>query len=141
MQNIIVDSSVVIKWYFETNEEDLVQAQQILQLFETGSAQLVAPQVILLELANAAKFAKKKQQEECLAAISSFNELLDEFALLPSMDLIVDQIYNHGLTSYDAVFTALANKMDVPLITADYMHHKKSISKNIIWLKEWKGKL
>lgn len=138
MPNIIVDSSVITKWYFEENEDNLEEAQQILQLIEEGTFQLVVPQIILLELINVAKFSKKQSQEKCLIAISLLNNLFGDFTPLPSMDLIISQIYKHDLTSYDAAFAALANKMNIPLITADYKHHKKEISPNIVWLKEWK---
>ena len=141
MLNVIVDSSVVTKWYFEENEEDVEAARQLLQFVKSGEYRLVAPQITLLELANVVKFSKKQSQKKCLAAVSLYEQLLDSLAPLPSIDLIINQIYKQNLTSYDAVFTTLAINMDISLITADYKHHQKFISKNIIWLKEWNGKV
>ena len=59
---------------------------------------------------------------------------------IPKMESITNLMYKHNLASYDAAFVTLADSKNIPLFTADYKHHQKSISKNIIWLKEWKGK-
>ena len=141
MQNIIVDSSVATKWYFEKDEAELDKAREIFDLVTNGELTLVAPKIILLELANTAKFGKKADKVHCLEAVTLFEEFIDKFDELPQMKVIIEKSYFGDIASYDAAFVALAEKLNVPLITADYKHHQKSISKNIVWLKEWKGEL
>lgn len=44
-----------------------------------------------------------------------------------------------SLTIYDAVFIAAAEIEKIPLLTADYKHHKKEMSKFITWMEDWKA--
>ena len=76
-------------------------------------------------------------------------DISDFYALRPEF-IEIDQTYalkissllfEHKITSYDAAFLAVADFWNAPLFTADYSHHSKNLSKNIVWLKEWKGKL
>lgn len=141
MPNVIVDSSVATKWYFEKDEAELDKAGEVFDLVTNGDLALVAPKIILLELANTAKFGKKADKARCLEAVSLFEDLADKFDELPDMKIVIEKSYSGDIASYDAAFVALADSKNIPLITADYKHHPKSISKNIVWLKEWKGRL
>lgn len=140
MTNIIVDTSVATKWYSFKNEDDLEEAQRLRGLIVKAEFSLICPQIIILELANALKFSKKMSQKDCLDSVGSLVDLCANLVEVPKIDLITDLMYKYDLPSYDAVFVALADLMEVPLFTADYKHHKKEISKNIVWLKNWKGK-
>jgi predicted nucleic acid-binding protein len=40
------------------------------------------------------------------------------------------------LTVYDAIYVALADMLEIPLVTADEKHHRRQISKNIVYLKD-----
>lgn len=139
MRSIIVDTSVVIKWYFDIEEQELEKANLVYNLISEGEVLLVEPEIVLLEIANSAKFSKHASESECQRIISSFKEICEKLVELPKISSIVENMYAGQIQSYDAVFVALANQLNFPLITADYKHHKKDSSKNIIWLKEWKG--
>lgn len=141
MTNIIVDTSVATKWYCEENEDDLDKSEQLKELIVEEKCYLVCPRIVTLELVNVLRFSKKMSRGDCLDSANSLVELCTDLVEIPKLDLITDLMYEHNLASYDATFLALADWMETPIFTADYKHHRKSISKNIIWLKEWKGKL
>ena len=86
---------------------------------------------------------KKFTSSDTLRALDKFYSL--EAEIIPeSSELIKKTIaiaQKHQVTTYDAIFIALSEVKDIPLFTADYKHHVKSISKNIIWLSEWNGKI
>lgn len=141
MTSIIVDTSVATKWYSGKDEEELDRADKLRELIVEEKYFLICPRIITLELVNVLKSSKRMSQKDCLDSVNSLIKLCAELVELPKPDLVIDLMYGHNLASYDAAFVALAESLDIPLFTADYKHHKKSISKNIIWLKEWKGKL
>lgn len=138
MTSIIVDTSVVTKWYAQKNEDDLKQAFRLLESCQDGSITLICPKIILLELANVLYLGKKLDQSLCDESLRSFENLCTNLLDMDDTKHIVKTMYDHKLASYDAAFVSLAITLSIPLITADYRHHKKSISPHIVWLSEWK---
>lgn len=138
MRNIIVDTSVVTKWYAQEKEGDLKQAFRLLEACSDGKLSLICPTIILLELANVLYLGKKLDQTLCLDSVRSFEKLCTKLLDVDNTKHIVKTMYDHKLASYDAAFVSLAVQENVPLVTADYKHHKKSISPYIVWLSEWK---
>ena len=138
MTNIIVDTSVVTKWYAQKEEGDLKQAFRLLDACSEGKLSLICPTIILLELANVLYLGKKLDQSLCLESIRSFKNLTTKLVDLENTEGLIKIMYDHKLASYDAMFLSLAIEENIPLVTADYKHHKKSISPNIVWLSEWK---
>lgn len=137
MTDIIIDTSVVIKWFSAAKEENITQADKIQEEITTGNINAICPQIIFLELVNALKFGKDFDKKDCLQAITDFRDLPLKFIETPETSELITIMYKHELTSYDAAFVALAISKNIPLITADYKHHRKEISKNILWLSEW----
>lgn len=140
MKNVVIDSSVIIKWL--ADEEDSEKAKMLLQLVGTNQVSLILPNFAQLEVVNILRLGKNFSKEDTDQKIIDFFDLSPKFIEIDkdySLG-ISNLVYAHNLASYDAAFIAIANRWDIPLITADYKHHQKSISKNIIWLKEWKGK-
>ena len=138
MTSIIVDTSVVVKWFSEENEDDYLKARQIKARIVEGTLSLICPEIIALELINVLTYSKKFTQDECTHCVKSFIELCSDVVPLPDLDRTIDSVHRYTLASYDAAFVTLAMMRNVHLITADYKHHKKSISPHIVWLSEWK---
>lgn len=141
MKSAVIDVSVIIKWF--ADEEDSQKAKALLQFVGTNQVSLILPNFAQLEIINTLKLSKNFSIEEINLKIIDFFNLLPKFVEIDkdySLE-ISSLIFTHNLASYDAAFIAVANRWDIPLFTADYKHHLKSISKNIAWLKEWKGKV
>lgn len=142
MTRVVLDTSVIIKW-FSPEEEDSNEANLILEAIHSGRVEIVLPYFAQLEIANILRLGKKFSREETKKYLIDFFNLSLVFVEINQQYILeISTIsYSTNITSYDAAFVAVANRWNIPLFTADYKHHKKSVSKNIIWLKEWKGKL
>ena len=54
-ENIVVDSSVIIKWFFNDNEENAEASHLILKRFINNEIGIITPEIALFELANVVK--------------------------------------------------------------------------------------
>lgn len=141
MTDVCLDTSTLVKWFYP--EEDSDKALLILKLCEKSSAFLTGPDITSVELANSLLLGKGFGRAETINAITKLFSLEPDF--ITSDEMVIESVtriaFDHKLTTYDSLFIAISELRDIPLFTADYKHHKKSVSKNIVWLKEWKGKL
>jgi predicted nucleic acid-binding protein len=135
MRQIVLDTSVIVKWF--SNESNSDKAVLLLQLIADEKISLVIPDICLAEIANALRYNNDFTQAKTQKAIKYFLQLNP--AIEPINTIINNAIikaYKNDLAIYDASFIALAEVKDILIITSDYKHHKKEISKNLIWLKE-----
>lgn len=140
MRNIIVDTSVVVKWF--SAEQDSTKANALLDANKNDEIEFLFPQTVLFELINSLFHSKKFSQTQTEQSVRLFLDLKAQFIPIDEFNFqqeTISLVYQTNLTSYDASFIALANIYKTTLITADYKHHKKSISPYILWLSEWKA--
>jgi predicted nucleic acid-binding protein len=111
---LVVDSSVVLKWYVAEPESERAAA--------LIGGELVAPDLMLAEVANA--LWKKVQKREITAghAAGVLPHLGAAIVLLPSADLAERALkaaleLRHPV--YDGFFLVLAEELDSDLMTAD----------------------
>ena len=142
MKRLVADTSVIIKW-IDQQEEDSQKANLILEAIHKREIELVLPHFAQLEIANILQQTKKFSQERTKEGLVNFFGLDPIFVTLGKRNLldILKIGYEAGITPYDSSFIFAADSNNIPLFTADYKHHQKSISPNIIWLSEWNGKL
>lgn len=115
---MIVDASVVVKWF---SVEDLhEEARELL----TRPHPLFAPDILVAEFANALWLKVRRgeiattQAQRAIAAISGRGEpQLRPSAPLAGAAFALAQELAHSV--YDCVYLALAEDLDLPLITAD----------------------
>lgn len=117
MREVVLDASVVLKWFHSEGEEHLQAARDLRSQFEAGELQVFAPPLLWLEVINVAarRWRWGLPQLEQLAA------------LLPELGFVVAEPELHrvarwcaiGLTAYDAAYVALAEQAAIELITAD----------------------
>ena len=115
----LLDTSVVVKWFVP--EEDSGKALSLRHAQEDRELQLYAPEVLLMELANALRYSSEFSAGEIIEALETpfeLNILLIPFSL-DALNLAVTFSMEHDLAVYDAYFLALAQAMEIPLITAD----------------------
>jgi predicted nucleic acid-binding protein len=117
-QDALLDTSVVVKWF--VTEDDSERALDLQQAHLRDDLQLHAPDVLLMELANALRYAGVSE-ERILQNLETFPALGVE--IIPfSIDVLnsaVSLSLEHDLAVYDAYFLALAQALEIPLITAD----------------------
>ncbi len=116
---IILDASVVIKWFSE--EEYTEKALELRERIRYGEEQVIEPDLLLYELANALKYNPHFEvQDVCDALTSLFDMNIDIVTPLPEIiDVAIKLAFEHAITVYDAFYIALAQETGLILITAD----------------------
>ena len=114
----LLDTSVAIKWFVP--EEDSERAADLQQAHLRDDLQLHAPDVLLMESANALRYAGLSE-ERILQDLETFSALGVD--IIPfSMGVLnsaVSLSLEHDLAVHDSYFLALAQALEMPLITAD----------------------
>ncbi len=121
MKKFVLDASVLVKMAVE--EEGTKTALSLLEMRATGEAELIAPDLIVLESANA--FWKYYQrgllpEEEVLQLLGLIQRL--DLRLAPLLELIEEASalsLRLGTSVYDSIYVALAQHEDAQLVTAD----------------------
>jgi predicted nucleic acid-binding protein len=116
---VVIDSSMAFKW-FDTTEHGADVAARLLKAHTADEVALVAPAHLPLEIANAmatrgAPFHRLLDVVVKLAAADLLIAPLDDGLLVESLRIA----HEEGLALYDAVFIALASRLDCELVTAD----------------------
>jgi predicted nucleic acid-binding protein len=117
VKELVLDASVVLKWFRAEGERHGAAARELRDQFEAGELRVAAPPLLWLEILNVAarRWGWGTKELDGLAAA-----LLDlGFELIePELDGIAEWAGN-GLTAYDAAYVAVAEEAGIPLLTDD----------------------
>ena len=118
----VIDASVALKWFL--TEEDSRGADALFDAFLRSRAELLAPDVLLLEVANAlwkqTALLKLLRSEEAVSIFHDFITLplnLQPSNPLASRALNLAMKFQHPV--YDMLYCALAIENDCEFVTAD----------------------
>jgi len=116
---VVLDSSVAFKW-FARHEDDAEDAVDLLLEHRAGATTLVAPALLSIEIANALSCsgvgaAGVRRAMQALADADLLIAPLDASLIGAAADIAEAD----GLTIYDALFVALAARLEATLVTAD----------------------
>lgn len=118
----VIDASVALKWFL--TEEDSQGADALFDAFLRSRAELLAPDVLLLEVANAlwkqTALLKLLRSEEAISIFHDFIALplnLQPSNPLASRALNLAVKFQHPV--YDMLYCALAIENDCEFVTAD----------------------
>ena len=121
MQDLVVDSSVVIKWIVPQAYSE--KAEEVLVAYQAGELRLLAPDLLNAEVGNILWKYHRFQgltKSDVQEALEAFKDL--DWSIVPS-NLLLDDALNlaidYGRTLYDSLFVALAIREGCQLITAD----------------------
>ena len=118
----VLDASVGIKLFIEEEFSDKVQ-QLFAKLAEDPQAEIHVPDLFYIECANILlKYTRRYERslEDSLADIRDLGTL--DLKITSTSELIEDALTlasRKNLTAYDACYAVLAQKLALPLITAD----------------------
>ncbi|MDX2044745.1 MAG: type II toxin-antitoxin system VapC family toxin [Acidobacteriota bacterium] len=121
MSLYVLDAGVAIKWFIR--EDDSVLALKLLQRYERGDDQLIAPDLLIPECGNVLWKRSARGDLTAQEAVDSLNDLLGlNFPLTPSSTLVrhalsVAQTYRQAV--YDCLYLSLAITQNCQLLTAD----------------------
>jgi len=119
MNRLVVDASVVVKWY--TREDQRDQALDLRRAHMNGELFLLAPTLLIYEVANALRYNQSltpEDQEHAAAALF----LIGIEYVSPTQEQMMKAsqlAYRYDTTIYDAVYLSLAIQQDISLVTAD----------------------
>lgn len=120
MNELVIDTCVAVKWHVQS-EPGARDALSILRAHLDGQFRIIAPEIIVVELANALRYSTDASGPWVDEAIADTFAL--DLALVPAGEMLVRSAaqiaLEHGITIYDALFAALARKRGCPLVTCD----------------------
>jgi predicted nucleic acid-binding protein len=125
-EEIVVDASVAVKWFSE--EEGSERAIALRDRHVSGKTTLVAPDLLVHEVANALRFKPGLSPGVTSRAIGDLFKLQVDL-LAPTRELVArasEQAYKYGVTAYDSAYLALGEALGVEVITADGELYRKA---------------
>lgn len=139
MQKLVVDSSVIIKWLNQQDEDLLNQADKIMSDAQNEKVSLLAPELAKYETGNALLLSKNLSITEANTILNSlFNlpiQFVDQSRVLASETYEIAKESN--ITYYDASFMALAQQENAVLVTDNIKHQGKSTEIKVVPLKDY----
>lgn len=122
MKGLVIDSSIVLKWYLK-DEDGSEKALALLDDFIHGKLDLFAPDLLYYELLNALIIAQRRGRivlQEIENAIEGFVEL--DISLFNTRALYKRILYfaeTYRRSAYDAAYLSLSEDKRVSYLTAD----------------------
>ena len=117
---IIIDSSIIFKW-FDTSEEFYLQARVLLRQHLSKNYEILIPALLLYEITNA--WATKTNLDE--KDIKDNLDRLEKYSLkiistnFEQLKKAAKFSKKYQVSVYDAIFTVIAEEKKCDLITAD----------------------
>ena len=140
MNRVVLDASVVLKWFL-TDEEHGAKALNLLGRYTSNELDILAPSLLEYEVLNGLTIAKKRgriNEETILTATEGFLSL--DIKVL-NLSQIYNKVFHYckifHRSAYDASYLAAADEMGLPLITADEALYRE-VKKELKWVK-WLG--
>lgn len=137
--NIVVDSSVIVKWLNQENETNLKQADKVLSDAQNGEIVLFAPELSRYEIGNALlkKNLDLPQAQDTLGTAYRLSvNFVQETKKLAFATYRMAQ--SAQITYYDASFVALAKQTKATLVTDNPKHQAKVKNVKVIALEDYK---
>lgn len=136
---LILDTSVVLKWFREKGEVDVGEARKLREALLSRRLAVGAPDLLLIEVANTLTAGHRASPTEVSETIKTILEIgLQLFELqFPALVKAIELASTYGVTVYDSCFLAVAIEAGGLLVTADEAFLRKMKSHlNIISLRD-----
>jgi len=122
---LVLDTSVVLKWFKEEIHTEI--ALKIKEEFINGVHEIVEPDLILYEIANAMRYSKLFNQTLIKESLSNLIDMEMDI-VIPTQEILLRAVnlsYSYEISLYDAVYIALAELINATMITADEKLYEK----------------
>lgn len=143
MINIVVDSSVAIKWFVVEPYSD--ESRTILNGYKSGEINLLAPDLMSAEVGNIVWKKHRLQNldvEDAQAIIDTFKTI--GFIFTPNTALLSEAYklaVTHDRTVYDMMYVALSEQENCQFITADerMVNAIGTHFSEVVWIANWRN--
>lgn len=137
--SMVVDTSVVIKWFFKESYEK--EALILRDAFRKGECSLLAPDLIYSEFANTVwkrVSFYNLDPDDGIQIIGTFQRI--PLQISSAKDLLAEAFaiaVQCKCTIYDALFLALSNERSCRIVTADRKFYEavSPVFQNIMWIE------
>lgn len=120
IKRYIIDASVVFKWYYKKDEEDLVQAEVLYDLLKSDAYIILAPELLIFEILN---ICRLKQEITANRAHKIISDIYDTLILIGADRGLFEKAFEYcrklNISFYDGIYAALSERQEASLITAD----------------------
>ena len=118
-REIVLDSSVVVKWF--STESKSVEALKLLDSFLQGTVELTISEILISEIGNALRYKPDYDIQKWKTALTQlFNLHMNLTHLTENLTSRTGEIAHEGkVTFYDALPVAIAENRKTICITAD----------------------
>ncbi len=139
MNEIVIDASVVVKWFIEENGSD--KARLLRDKFIDGKIELIVPSLLYFEVLNALKYSQLFDASELNDAGESLENYGFKVITIKKeiRKLMIKFAVDHEISIYDASYLGLSIGLEKVFITADDKTIKKlpsTLKKNVKSLKQ-----
>ncbi|MBA3423788.1 MAG: type II toxin-antitoxin system VapC family toxin [Rubrobacter sp.] len=117
MIEVVLDASVVLKWFVAESEVGSSQARAVRSRYEDGGLLVAVPSLMFLEVVNIAGRRWSWDEVQLLELAGALDNLGFDVAE-PELRLVTAWTAR-GLTAYDSTYVALAEERASPLLTDD----------------------
>lgn len=114
-KKVVLDASVVAKWFLEEEYSD--KAIAVLADYLHGIVDIFAPDLLPYEVLNALKYSGDFGKLELVKVVGILENY--QLARLPITKEAAVAAYEYGITIYDAAYVAVAKNEDATFYTAD----------------------
>jgi predicted nucleic acid-binding protein len=125
-EEIVVDASVAVKWFSE--EEGSDKALELRNGHIDGKTTLIAPDLLVYEVANALRFKPGLNPQLMVKALDDlFGLQIDLMA--PSSELVrrgSEIAFEYEITAYDSCYLSLGEILGTEVVTADDKLYEKA---------------
>jgi len=116
---VVVDASVVVKWFLSVDETGVAEAADLLADHAASRIRLVAPALLAHEVFGV--FVRRLARAEVQGALDAFFDV--DVHLIPAdRQLLRDAaklVASHQVSAFDSAYVALAQVLECELATAD----------------------
>ena len=136
---LVVDTSVIVKWLNQDNEDYIEQADKILKDAQLDKIIIIAPELARYEVGNALLLGKHLSIEQASIVLAQLYKLPITFVedTAELAEKTFELAVQAEITYYDASFIALAYQYDATLVTDNMKHQGKLNSIKVRAIKDY----
>lgn len=121
MVRVVVDASVVVKWFHDPGEAEIAEARAMLRAHQAGVIAATILDLTIYELGNVLLRSLRRPAQEVAGRLNDLLRLCGPpISFQPGWRVDAAELgQKHDLTYYDAAYAAAARGLEAPLVTAD----------------------